>query len=815
MLNLKQFRDKVRGLPDLLNFAMLADDGILQNKDGSLSAAWYFRGEDMGSSTHAELAAISARLNRVLTALGSGWMLNADAIRRSATDYPVVGAFPDRTSALIDAERREQYQSEGTHFETLYALTLTYLPPMRQASKLADLMYDDEGRDRSEAGLATRLLEQFKQQVDDFESVLRSTFPMRRMRAVHDKDPTGRPRVTDEFLQYLEFCVSGVQRPVQLPSLPMYLDAIIGAHTFAAGISPRVGDNHIKVISLDGFPQDSYPGILQVLDELSFPYRWSTRFIFLDTYQAKGVINSVRRRWQQKQRGLKDQMFNTARGAVDLDAVRMTQDTEQALGEAESNAVKFGYYTSCIVMMNEDPKLLEDQAREVRKRILDFGFGARIEDVNAVEAYLGSIPAHGYPNVRRPIMHTLNLADLLPITAVWPGLDANPCPFYPQSSPPLLYAATTGATPFRMSLHVGDVGHTLMVGKTGGGKSTALAFMMAQHLRYPGAQVFAFDKGYSSYVLCKACGGTYYDIGGDGDQIAFCPLRQIDDPGDQAWATEWITSMLMLQGVSVTPSVREAVYAAILRLVNSPRRTLTEFVAELQDEDLRQALTHYTLAGPMGHLLDAETDSLDTADFQVFEMEHLMGMGEKNLVPVLLYLFRRIEQRLDGRPTLVPLDECWLMLSHPLFREQVREWLKTWRKKNAAILMATQELADVIASPIRDVIFASCPTKLLLPNPEAHEASSREAYELLGLNEREIDLLSQAVVKRDYYYKSPLGRRVFSFGFGPVALAFIGASGQKDLRMARDLVLQHGPEWPSHWLRSRGLDDWAQRWSQP
>jgi type IV secretion system protein VirB4 len=314
-------------------------------------------------------------------------------------------------------------------------------------------------------------------------------------------------------------------------------------------------------------------------------------------------------------------------------------------------------------------------------------------------------------------------------------------------------------------------------------------------------------------VLCNACGGTYYDIGGESEQLAFCPLKQIDDPDDQAWAAEWIASMLMLQGVAVTPAIRESVYQALLRLVHSPRRTLTEFVAELQDEALRQALTHYTLAGPMGHLLDAETDSLDNADFQVFEMEHLMAMGDKNLVPVLLYLFRRIEKRLDGRPTLVPLDECWLMLSHPLFREKVREWLKTWRKKNAAILLATQELADVIASPIRDVIFASCPTKLLLPNPEAQDPSSREAYELIGLNEREIELLAQAVVKRDYYYKSPLGRRVFSFGFGPVALSFIGASGQKDLRAARDLIAQHGSQWPPHWLRYRGHEAWAERWS--
>jgi len=232
----------------------------------------------------------------------------------------------------------------------------------------------------------------------------------------------------------------------------------------------------------------------------------------------------------------------------------------------------------------------------------------------------------------------------------------------------------------------------------------------------------------------------------------------------------------------------------------------------LQDDELRQALSHYTLAGPMGSLLDAEEDSLVDGAFQAFEMEHLMNMGEKNIVPVLLYLFRQVEARMDGRPTLVALDECWLMLAHPLFREKVREWLKTWRKKNALVFLATQELADVMNSPIRDVILASCPTKILLPNPEANENSSRPMYELIGLNDREIQLVAAATVKRDYYYKSPLGRRIFSFGFGPVALSFVGASSPNDIRAVKRLIAEYGEDWPAYWLRERELNRWADAW---
>ncbi len=134
------------------------------------------------------------------------------------------------------------------------------------------------------------------------------------------------------------------------------------------------------------------------------------------------------------------------------------------------------------------PKILEN-----------LGFTARVETVNAVEAFLGTIPGHTIENVRRPIMHTLNLAHLMPLTTIWPGLARNPCPFYPQPAPPLTFAATTGATPFRLSLHVGDVGHTLVLGMTGGGKSTLLGLLMAQHYRYAKAQIFAFDKGYSAF----------------------------------------------------------------------------------------------------------------------------------------------------------------------------------------------------------------------------------------------------------------------------------------------------------------------------
>lgn len=822
MLKLQQFRDKAHGLPDLLNFALMPEDGIVQGKDGCLMASWYYRGEDLASCTHAELATISARLNASLCALGSGWMSHTDSIRRFIEGYPKGGHFPDPTTRVIDEERRALFEAEGIHLEGLYAFTLTFLPDSKTAQKVKDFLYEGgEVGQRNAHTIADRVVAGFKQQIDEFEGVLSGLFPMRRMKGIRGEDGFGREYVEDEQLQYLEYCVSGEQRPVRLPSIPMYLDAIIGGHKFRGGNEPLINKKLIQIVAINGFPQDSYPGILGALDELHCEYRWSTRFIYMDSYAAKQILEKSRKRWQQKQRGLKDQVTNSAKGATDLDAVHMTLDVEVAMGEAESGMVKFGYYTSVIVLMGEDHNKVREDARNVAKAIRNLGFGAQIEDINAVEAYLGSIPGHGFPNVRRPILHTMNLADMLPITAIWAGLEHHPSPYYPKKSPPLIYASTTGSTPFRMSLHVDDVGHALMLGPTGSGKTTALNLLIAQHFKYPSARVFGLDYKNGSYALCEASGGHYYDILAPGAELSFCPLSAIDDRiesrSELAWAAEWLDNCLELQGVITNPAKRNMLLEALKRFAtkNKHTRSMTDFVSEVQHEEMREALMQYTLAGPLGSLLDAEHDSLADSRFMMFEMERLLEMGNKVSVPVLMYLMHQMDKRLDGKsPTFVPCDESWKAAEHRLGLEWFKRGFKTWRSKNANLLLATQEPNDLFNSPLRQVVLASCPTRILLANPEAID-SQRDSYKLMAMNDREIEIIATMTKKREYFYKSPLGRRRFSFGMGPVTLSFVGASGKEEVTAAKLFKERYGDRWPAEWLRQRSnLPDWGDYWDQ-
>jgi type IV secretion system protein TrbE len=211
----------------------------------------------------------------------------------------------------------------------------------------------------------------------------------------------------------------------------------------------------------------------------------------------------------------------------------------------------------------------------------------------------------------------------------------------------------------------------------------------------------------------------------------------------------------------------------------------------------------------IGRFLDADTDVTLDSDFITFEVEALMAMGAKVRIPVLTYLFHRIDQRLDGRPTIIILDEAWTVLADATFGSKLEQWLRECRKKNAACVLATQSLSEIANSAIRDVLLESTPTKLYLPSPEARNPQTRELYAKFGLTNRQMDLIAEATPKRDYLYMSPLGKRVFQFALGAAALAFIGAGGRADLFAARRMIAEHGHRWPVEWLREHGLEEWA------
>ena len=596
---LRKHRSKDESVSDLLNYAAEVEDGIVIGKNGSLMAAWLYQGEDNDNATTEQRNVVSFHINQALAGLGNGWMIHVDAVRRHASNYSEQGLshFPDPITQAIDEERRSFFEQQGALYEGYFVVTVTYFPPVLAQAKFVELLFDDD-RDQLNGRMRTQgLIDGFRHACDNVEARLSSALKLERLRCQTLVTEEGREISQDNFLSYLHFCVTGKNHPILLPPVPMYLDAVIGGQEMWSGVVPKIGRNFIQVVAIEGFPLESHPGMLAQLADLPVEYRWSSRFIFMDSHEAVAHLEKFRKKWRQKIRGFFDQVFNTNSGSIDQDAVSMVQDAEAALADVNSGLVSAGYYTSVVVLMDEDRDRVEVSARQLEKAINSLGFAARVETINALDAFLGTLPGHGVENVRRPILNTMNLADLLPTSTIWTGSANAPCPMYPPLSPALMHCVTTGSSPFRLNLHVRDLGHTLLFGPTGAGKSTHLGMLAAQLRRYRGMRIFAFDKGMAMYPLCKAIGGRHYAVAGADETLAFCPLQNLNTKSARAWAMEWLDTLLALNGVQTTAAQRNEIGKAVVNMHATGSFTLTDFTSSVQDQDIRDALSQYTIAG--------------------------------------------------------------------------------------------------------------------------------------------------------------------------------------------------------------------------
>lgn len=798
MFDLRPYRSYAKRLADFLPWAALVAPGIVLNKDGAFQRTLEFRGQDLDSSTAAELVGAAGRLNNALRRFGSGWCLHVEARRQPAPGYPEA-VWPNAAAWLIDEERRAVFEAAGARFESRYFVTFTWLAPPERQGKLEAALFEG-GSVRTSGGDYPAALQRFVEETNAVAALIETMTPHA---AWLDDEAT---------LSYLHDCISDRAHRVAVPLTPFHLDALIPDAALVGGLAPRLGRNHLKVLSVRSFVTETEPGLLDALNRLGISYRWVTRFMPLDREAARREIEKIRKRWFSKRKGLltllREALFREEALLVDNDAANQAQDADLALQEVGAEGVAAGFVTLTIVVAEPSEEAAHEAIRQIQQVSDGLGFVTQIESVNAVEAWLGSLPGQAYADVRRPILTSPSLSHLLPLSAVWAGAARN----HHLGAPCLMLTATDGATPFRFDLHVGDVGHTMVVGPTGAGKSVLLSMLGAQWLRYDachldGAQLYVFDKGRSARAMILALGGDFYDFGEE-RAPGLQPLAAIDEDQERAWALEWLTGVLATAGVVINPDLKTELWAALGVLAERPQqdRTLTLLAALVQDRGVRSALEPFTQAGPYGRILDHEVSTLRHGRVQAFEMEDLMRRPAA-IGAVLGVLFHELERRFDGRPTLLILDEAWLFLKDATFAVQIQDWLKTLRKRNVAVVFASQELADVEASAIASTIIEACHTRIFLPNDRAREPRSRAFYEALGLNQRQIDLIAAAQPKRDYYLASRAGCRLFELGLGPAALAFAAASRPEDQALIDAVLAAHGERrFAAAWLGAKGLD---------
>lgn len=799
-MDLRPYRRRAARLSDYLPWGALVAPGIILNKDGAFQRTLAFRGADLDSASLAELMGTSARIAGALRLFGSGWCLHAEARRRPAPGYPD-SDFQNGLAWLIDEERRALFETAGARFETEYFLTLTFLPPAEKEARLESLLFEGGEAGAPAAGYRA-LLERFVQQADQFQAALGALMPEARW--LDDAETLG----------FLHDAVSDRRLGrVAVPETPFHLDALLTDTPFTGGLAPRLGAHHLRVLSVRSFAGASEPGLLDALNRLPLSYRWVTRFLPLSQEEARREIERARKRWFSKRKGLatllREALFREESALQDNDAASQAGDADAALQTLLGEGCGAGYATLTITAAEASAEAADEAVRQIRQVTDGLGFVTELESVNAVEAWLGSLPGQAYADIRRPLLLAPNLAHLLPTSAVWPGEAWNTH----LDGPPLMLAATDGATPFRLNLHAGDTGHTLVIGPTGAGKSVLIAALTAQWLRYEGAQVFLFDTGRSCRAMVLGLGGIFFDPEAEDPALApgFQPLCGIDEPATRAWAEGWLCELIEAEGIALSPELRLELSRALSLLAARPacERTLSLLAAFVQDASLRGALTPFTHAGPLGALLDQDHETAGAAGVTAFETGALLRQprAARSALPVI---FRKLEARFDGRPSLLVLDEAWLYLKDTAFAAEIETWLKTLRKQNVAVVFASQALADVTRSPIAAAVLENCPTRIFLPNDRAREPATRSFYEAAGLNDRQVDLIAEAQPKRDYYIAGRAGCRRIELELGPAALAFAAAGRPEDQALIGKVLASKGREdFARHWLIARGLPEAA------
>lgn len=801
-LDLQKFKEPLNQLKYVLPWSFIISPGVCFLKNGALMATYQVEYPDLESSSAPEIASMASLFNRSTMALAQteGWALFFDVRRYKTKDYPA-GEFSNLAGWLIDQKRAENYHRFGEHFTTDHYITFVYQLPSDIDSKASGFFFK-KGKDkknRNQNGKngfkKTNNLPQIQKEVENFLDECEKVMGTLAVKLwIHRLDDS-------ELFSYIKSSVSLNRQNLIYPKDTFFfLDNYLCDMDVHNSQPLKIGEYYVPVMGIMDFPNKTYPAIFDELNRTMTEFRWTTRFIPLSKERSTKEAEKYQNRFYSARKSgmtlftemaMNVEIDKENKGALEMESQAADIQADIAMGD-----YVLGYYTSNLMVWDKKLEGAKLKARKLQQVVRSCGFSVKEETFNNSQAWLGMMPGNVYANIRRPLISTKNFSNIIPLSSAWQGLLQNDFTLETcGSSVPLCTCSTSYGTPFFLNLNVRDVGHTFVFGPTGAGKSTLLALLMASATKYRDANIVCIDKQLSSRAFMVGGGGIYVEPGKDA--VAFQPLSELKGPdeGTEAeyteslmWCQQFIEGLLSQQNIETTPEMSKVI-SETLRLISlkeKSRRTLTTFqqYATYADPEngtntIRIGLDPYCTGGQFGSIFDADETNMPLSKLVTIEMGSLMRLSEKAVAPALMYIFRYLE-KLWNVPTgqkqpltFLFLDEAWLYLQHPIFAGFLQEWLRTLRKKKVFCIFATQEVAAAAKSSLSDTIAQQCLTKIYLADESATSPGLMESYRYFGLTDSEILALSNATMKRDYYFKNPNGCRMFTLDLDAFQLALI------------------------------------------
>jgi type IV secretion system protein VirB4 len=758
----------------------------------------------MESTSPAFIEQLSYKFSDAVKRLGTGWGVQFEAVRMEVRDYSG-GGFTRLAPYLVDAEREAEFLKPDRHFISDFFMTFTYKAADTGIQKAKGAFVKTDGaREKTDK----ENIEKFVRDSDEITGILQNYLYIS-------------PLDNRQTVTYLHNSISMNRQTVRFPTTAILLNRLLPDQPVENTQTLKLGDHFIPILTINNFPETTYPTILSDLNAALVEYRWVTRYICLDKEEGKKAAGKIEKAHRGNRQTILQALFANLSGhqsnQVNRGAMVKEEDAAQVGSDIETDLVSLGLYSTNVMVWDTDYDAAMEKLKLVKGLIQKEGFICREETHNAFSAWRGMMPGQMQANIRELPVVSSTLSHVIPLTSIWEGMRENAhAKSVTGVGAPHVICDTNDGTPFYLNLNPSDVGHATIWGPTGAGKSTFLNLLEMQFFKYPGSRVIVFDKGRGARQPCMACGGLYYEPASDTKNgVVFQPLRDLETQQDKTFAVEFIQTLLAMQKLTASPAMSKSIMDAVLLMEEIPKesRTLTTFAQNCNyiDETTGRNTVHeylqpYLLTGQYGKIFDNDASELSNdTDYLVIEMEYLMNLGEAATAPALMYLFYFVEKRFDGSLTMLVLDEAWLFLQNPLFQKKINEWLKTLRKKNVFVVFATQDVMDAVNSPLFSTIARQCLTKIYLADPQAATAGLYEAYGKFGLDDTEIHRIAGAEMKRDYYYTSPLGARLFQLNLGKVTLALIAGADQGRLDKLSEWEKPRGYEYAEEILDYKGV----------
>jgi len=830
LLNLRHlasaYNDRTRSYAELLPWFKDVTPGLVLNLDGSLLAVFEYQGCDVESSNDDERSVCLDAVDiawRAFDAHNTVWTFMDKRRRQYGGTSPIanpVARFVDDTwRARID---------NGQLGAVRHVLCIAYQPfggsagffdevddrvvSRRQsfASAVAGIARQRLSRKTQVERLEGRLVatvEAFEAQLTQFFNTLSAHLSLKRL-------------LRDELRAELSnrANIASPRAAVGVPPDELYfLNTLLPTDTLyrEAGGGLRFespsGSRHVSMHSVKAYPGEADNAPIEQLLGVASDFTLVSMFRFVEADRARKLIQDQEQHYRSNVKGPLVQAIEKLTGItserVNLGMAALADDAQAALVDLTRDAVGYGYHTMAVQVIADTREDNQQACQHIHAILANAGYGLVKENVNVLSAFAATLPGAADAVLRTSLVSTRNLSDLTIVRTLDSGAADNPHLTEQRGVPtePLVLLPTRTDVPERFSLHVGDVGHFMVVGPAGAGKTTLMNFLITHWQRYAPCRVIVVDKGFSNYITLKALGGEYVSLGEGRVDAAMNPARWIAQPHTVPKFRRWVELALRaFDPAPLSPENVQVLDTAIqLAAGQGGAHTLSKLYMLIagQDKALASRLHAWTRASDRyGVFFDNADDGFVLSDITGIEVGGLLA--DTHLAPPMLaYLFEVVEEKVDdaSRPTLIYLEEAWYLLQNPVFRQMFEDWIKTMRKRNAAVGIATQSLKDVRDSPISATLNDNIKTRIFLPNLQAFD--SRDVYrDMLGLRDAEIEVIRGARQKRDYYVVQDTRRRLVDVQLPPEILALTRSDARAKAIFQREMA--------------RGGDHWLARYMQ-